>query len=64
MGGIYRPFQGWADFNPLFFIIDINECELRVDNCTWNTKCRNLFGSFDCVCKDGLKENAGKCEGI
>ena len=51
-------------FSIIKFLLDINECELKLDNCTWNTNCQNLLGSFYCVCKDGLRIIEGKCEGF
>lgn len=35
------------------FFVDINECDSPSHTCTEHQSCKNTFGSFTCVCKDG-----------
>ena len=44
-------------------MIDVDECELDVDECRWNEKCVNLFGSYECVCQNGFKSVNSECVG-
>lgn len=42
---------------------DINECAKdELNNCHENADCKNLFGSYTCVCKEGYKGDGIKCE--
>ncbi|MBN3297137.1 NPNT protein, partial [Amia calva] len=47
---------------------DIDECQQGMDICTQSRTCRNTFGSFVCVCKDGfvmgMLQDKIKCRGI
>lgn len=48
-----------------FYFIDINECDLSLDNCDRNAVCVNVAGSFNCTCKldfgfDGNGTHCGK----
>ena len=47
---------------PLLFLpIDINECELRINNCDVNANCSNTFGSFECTCSAGFVGDGVNC---
>ena len=39
--------------------VDIDECELGLDNCLSNAICINTMGSFECICPPGFA-----CDGI
>lgn len=41
--------------------IDIDECLEDQDNCTDNSHCVNLIGSFACVCDSGYRNNGTDC---
>ena len=43
----------------LWQLIDINECEEVAGICT-NGDCRNLDGSFSCICKPGFRLASSK----
>ena len=45
----------------LFLPIDINECELRINNCDVNANCSNTFGSFECTCSAGFMGDGVNC---
>ena len=50
--------------NASFYIpIDINECELELDNCSPNAACTNTIGSFECECLSGFSGDGMTCEG-
>ena len=40
--------------------MDINECDLGLDNCNMLENCVNTLGSFTCVCKAGFVMTNGK----
>ena len=48
----------------LLKIKDINECELKIDDCSWNKVCQNTIGSFKCVCLAGFKMIRNECLGF
>lgn len=51
---------GWAGIK---CDADINECT-RQNPCNGsNQECRNIPGSFECVCRSGYQENSGFCTG-
>lgn len=35
--------------------LDINECELDIDECNINANCSNNMGSYDCMCISGYE---------
>ena len=37
--------------------LDIDECAIKTDNCSFLAICNNTEGSFHCNCKDGLNGN-------
>ena len=43
------------------FFIDINECEMEIDNCHENATCNNTFGSFECTCNAGFEGDGVNC---
>ena len=43
------------------FFIDINECEMKIDNCHENATCNNTFGSFECSCNAGFEGDGINC---
>ena len=46
-------------------IIDFNECLNDTDNCeSMNAECNNTFGSFECYCRDGYRDNGTYCESM
>lgn len=40
--------------------MDINECDLGLDNCNMLENCVNTLGSFTCVCKAGFVMTNGE----
>ena len=49
--------------NTCLFILDIDECAEKTDNCNDNAKCTNTIGSFTCTCKEGYTGNGVNCKG-
>lgn len=45
----------------IYSCVDINECDLGIDNCTENEECKNRVGSFECHCKIGYERNETHC---
>ena len=43
---------------------DIDECELRIDNCHVNATCADVIGSFVCTCNNGFEGNGVDCTGM
>ena len=46
-----------------FCVVDINECDLDLDNCDENAACTDIDGSFTCECNDGFAGNGTVCQG-
>ena len=44
-----------------FFISDINECALGMDNCDRNADCTDTEGSFTCTCELGYTGDGTTC---
>ena len=46
------------------FLIDINECDSQANTCRY--ACKNLIGSFMCVCPEGFRklDVGDECEDI
>jgi len=44
--------------------IDIDECELDMDNCHVNATCVDVIGSFVCTCNNGFDGNGVDCTGM
>lgn len=49
----------------IFYLVlkDINECK-QEDSCGLNQRCRNLPGSFYCICDTGFQMVGDKCKGM
>ena len=47
-------------------VIDFNECGNGTNsNCeSRNAECNNTFGSFECYCRDGYRDNGTYCESM
>lgn len=45
------------------FIIDIDECSLKTDNCHKDATCSNTYASFECTCNNGFKGDGVSCKG-
>jgi len=43
--------------------LDIDECNLKTDNCDSKATCTNTPGSFNCTCKTGYSGNGITCSG-
>ncbi|XP_042034240.1 putative wall-associated receptor kinase-like 16 isoform X2 [Salvia splendens] len=43
--------------------IDIDECTLKISNCTKNAKCENTIGSYTCSCPKGHKGDGKEGDG-
>lgn len=45
---------------------DINECELKIANCSHdpNAECLNTPGSYECRCKDGFTLQNTRCKSV
>ena len=43
---------------------DIDECELRIDNCHVNATCADVIGSFVCTCNNGFDGDGVDCAGM
>ena len=41
-------------FNGDFCQFDVDECLLETHNCTGSSQCQNLYGTFTCICNEGL----------
>jgi hypothetical protein len=46
------------------FLIDIDECLTKTNNCDENAICTNTNGSFICDCKNGYSGDGQLCEGV
>ena len=46
-----------------FRFIDINECDLDLDNCHLNATCTNIGGSFSCTCPPSFSGDGISCAG-
>ncbi|ORU94890.1 MAG: hypothetical protein A6F71_09895 [Cycloclasticus sp. symbiont of Poecilosclerida sp. M] len=44
-------------------VIDVDECESEVDECSDNAECFDTIGSYDCTCISGYFGNGTDCEG-
>ena len=57
----WRQLLDYIDFSNSTFLLDINECSEKTDNC--ETFCLNSDGSFSCYCNDGdvLANDASRC---
>ncbi|XP_033122076.1 uncharacterized protein LOC117121084 [Anneissia japonica] len=44
--------------------VDIEECNLNLDNCHLNANCTNAVGGFSCECQSGFQGNGVTCEDL
>ena len=44
-----------------YIFSDLNECDLKMDNCAENSKCVNSLGSFICQCQVGYELRQNRC---
>ena len=49
--------------NCFFFQSDVDECGNGEHNCDVNTNCFNVKGLYECLCKEGYKEDGLSCLG-
>ena len=47
----------------LYFMADIDECLEGTFNCDDSMECKNIHGSYKCVCGEGLYWIDNKCQG-
>jgi len=41
--------------------IDVDECELTMDNCHVNSTCADVIGSYICTCNNGFDGDGVNC---
>ncbi|KTF76408.1 hypothetical protein cypCar_00046681, partial [Cyprinus carpio] len=62
------PYPSFLCVKFILSFVDTNECDGLSHTCTERQSCRNTFGSFICVCKDGYVlgtlQDAVTCRGI
>ena len=46
-----------------YFCLDIDECAMKIDNCSIYTFCNNTEGSFNCTCKNQFRGNGNNLTG-
>ena len=64
MGEVYILLSyGYISYDYAFIISDIDECDLKLFNCTNNAECMNLDGGYRCVCETGFAGNELSCIG-
>lgn len=56
-------YNEWNVINIKYSLLDIDECEDRIDDCDTNSDCKNTEGSFECTCAEGYTGDGRKCEG-
>ena len=45
--------------------VDIDECFLQIDSCGGDhASCKNLVGTYECICDPGFGRVSGECEDI
>lgn len=47
----------------LYFLIDVDECKISLDQCGIGSSCNNTIGSYICNCKPGFVGIGNKCIG-
>ena len=45
----------------MIFSTDIDECDLKIDNCHENATCNDTTGSFECTCDVGFEGDGVNC---
>ena len=45
-------------------LLDINECELDLNNCDVQATCTNNLGSYSCACNTGWTGDGFSCGGM
>ena len=60
----------WYAHNHLSFpnssitlMLDVDECQINLDDCDVNAECSNTEGSYRCVCNLGYSGNGINCTG-
>lgn len=46
-----------------YFCLDINECQLKTNNCSSKAECLNYYGGFECKCLPGFSGDGIFCTG-
>ena len=46
---------------PILCGVDFDECKFGESDCSENAACKNLDGSFDCICSDGFIGDGRVC---
>lgn len=49
----------WCDLTCA--LLDLNECELSLDDCDRNALCEDIVGSYNCTCNFGYSGNGTLC---
>ena len=55
--------MGPFSYDIIFFLSDIDECALGLDNCHAQGTCTNNVGSFFCACSIGFSGDGVTCVG-
>ena len=53
----------YVDLCSIYFLADIDECAIDIDNCDINAFCTNTPGSFTCACNQGYTGDGLTCIG-
>ena len=57
-------FDSGQNILTLIFNLDVNECTLGTHTCKKDSEmCRNIHGSYRCICRRGFLKKNGRCEG-
>ena len=54
--------NAWKKFR-LYFVLDLDECKLKINLCDSNARCININGSYICQCDDGYSGDGFHCLG-
>ena len=46
-----------------YFFLDIDECQLKTNNCSSKAECLNYYGGFECKCLPGFSGDGIFCTG-
>lgn len=47
----------------MLLYVDVDECEMKLDNCHSKANCTNIHGGFTCECISGFTGNGSLCDG-